>query len=83
MCAAVRCTVVVVSHRVGTAVQLRRRAGAQARRLGGLDDGSPGWSRAAGIVLTACVMFEVVNAALVATGIFLYTDKRSWSELAG
>lgn len=51
--------------------------------LGGLDDGSPGWSRAMGIVLTACVVFELINAVLVATGIFLYTAKRSWSELLG
>jgi diguanylate cyclase (GGDEF)-like protein len=55
----------------------------RATGLGGLDDGSPAPLRAALIMLVAAVVFESVNAALAATGIFLYTRKRSVRALLG
>ena len=51
--------------------------------LGRLDAGSPAPLRAALIMFVAAAVFESVNAALAATGIFLYTRKRSVRALLG
>ena len=51
--------------------------------LGQLDVGTPSVWRAAAIVLTAALVFELVNACLAATGIFLYGRKRSRQALFG
>ena len=51
--------------------------------LGQLDEGMPSTWRAAGIVLTAALVFELVNVCLAAAGIFLYGRKRSRQALFG
>jgi len=51
--------------------------------LGPLDVGMPSTWRAAGIVLTAALVFELANACLAAAGIFLYGRKRSRQALFG
>jgi diguanylate cyclase (GGDEF)-like protein len=51
--------------------------------LGGLADAPGMGGRGTAIVLTAAVVFEVVNALVVSTGIYLYTRERSVSDLFG
>jgi len=51
--------------------------------LGSLDVGMPSTWRAAAIVLTAALVFELVNACLAAAGIYLYGRKRSRQALFG
>jgi diguanylate cyclase (GGDEF)-like protein len=51
--------------------------------LGGLAGTAPGSVRGAAVVLVAALVFELVNLLVVATGIFLYTQQRSLTDLVG
>ena len=51
--------------------------------LGQLDIGMPSTWRAAAIVLTAALVFELINVCLAAVGIYLYGRKRSRQALFG
>jgi diguanylate cyclase (GGDEF)-like protein len=51
--------------------------------LGGLADAGSSTVRGATIVLGAAITFELVNAVVVSTGIYLYTDSKSVADLLG
>jgi diguanylate cyclase (GGDEF)-like protein len=51
--------------------------------LGGLEDIPPTEVRGAAVVLVAAAVFELVNLVVVATGIYLYTQQRSLTDLVG
>lgn len=51
--------------------------------LGGLAEARDVASKGAAIVLVAAVVFEVVNAVVVSTGIYLYTKQHSVADLLG
>jgi diguanylate cyclase (GGDEF)-like protein len=77
------------AHRVvvSTAlIMLSCYAGSYAVRamgLGNLADAPHSSIRGTAIVLTAAAVFELVNLALVATAIYLYTQERSVTDLLG
>jgi diguanylate cyclase (GGDEF)-like protein len=51
--------------------------------LGGLAGVPPTGPRGAALVLVAALVFELVNLLVVATGIYLYTEQRSLTDLVG
>jgi diguanylate cyclase (GGDEF)-like protein len=51
--------------------------------IGTLADTRPGTTHCAAVVLTAAVIFELVNLVVTATGIYLYTEQRSLTDLVG
>ncbi|MFL6123135.1 diguanylate cyclase [Actinophytocola sp.] len=55
----------------------------QVTGLGGLVGIPPGGVRGAAVVLVAALSFELVNLLVVATGIYLYTQQRSLTDLVG